>query len=136
VSGRTVSGVIPPGLYEVAQQAAEYEGTSMSALVSSALTLYLGLSAPARRSARYVLASGPPASRDGLLEGCERAIAMAGDRTLTAQLAARGRALALTDEAASEDSIDKEAVQAVRDARQARRNAQQQEQPLPQGMRR
>ena len=130
MSGRTVSGVISPGLYEVAQQAAAYEGTSMSALVSSALTLYLELSAPARRSARYVLASGTPESRDSLLDGCERAIAAAGDRALTAQLGARGRAMGVADEAVSEDAIDEEAVQAVRDARQARRDA------VPRGARR
>lgn len=135
MSGRTVSGVISPGLYEVAQQAVDYEGTSMSALVSSALALYLGLSGPARRSARYVLASGTPESRDALLEGCGRAIAAAGDRALAAQLAARGRAMGLADATASENAIDKEAVQAVQEARRARRDALREQQPPPHGMR-
>jgi hypothetical protein len=135
MSGRTVSGVISPGLYEVAQQAADYEGTSMSALVSSALTLYLGLSGSARRSARYVLASGTPESRDALLEGCGRAIAAAGDRALAAQLAVRGRAMGLAGETASEDAIDQEAVRAVQEARRARRDALREEQPPPHGMR-
>jgi hypothetical protein len=121
MSERTISGVVPAGLYEVAQQAAEYDGTSMSALVSSALTLYLGLPGSARRAARYVLASGSAESRDALLEGCGRAIAMAGDRALTAHLAARGRAMGLQDEAVSEAAIDEEAAQAVRDARRVRR---------------
>jgi hypothetical protein len=134
MSGRTVSGVISPDLYEVAQQAVDYEGTSMSALVSSALAFYLGLSGPARRSARYVLASGTPESRDALLEGCARAIASAGDHALAAQLAARGRAMGLADGTASEDAVEKEAVQAVREARRARRDALREEQP-PHGMR-
>jgi hypothetical protein len=119
MSGRTVSGVVPPGLYEVARQAAEYDGTSMSAIVSSALTLYLGLSGSSRRAARYVLASGSSEDRDALLEGCGRAIGMAGDRALRAQLAARGRALGLQHEAVSEEAIAEEAAQAVRDARRA-----------------
>lgn len=121
MSGRTVSGVVPPDLFEVAQQAAEYGGTSMSALVSSALALYLGLPGSARRTARYVLASGSPEIRDALLDGCGRAIAMAGDRALRAQLAARGRAVGLA--AISEEAIAVEAAEAVRDARRARREA-------------
>jgi hypothetical protein len=120
-SGKTVSGVIPPALYEVAQQAADYEGTTMSALVSSALTLYLGLSGAARRSARYVLTSGPSDSRDILLDGCVSAIAVAGDHALSAQLAARGRAMGFQDKPVSEEAILEEAVQAVRDARRVRR---------------
>jgi hypothetical protein len=113
MSGRTVSGVIPARLQEVAQQAAAYEGTSMSALVSSALTLYLGLSGGARRTARFVLASGDPEARDVLLDGCGRAIAAAGDQVLRGQLAARGEAMGLRDETLSEQDIAREAVEAV-----------------------
>ena len=123
MSGKTVSGVIPAALHDVAQQAAEYEGTSMSAVVSSALALYLGLSGASRRTARYVLASGSAETRDLLLEGCGRAIARAGDQVLRTQLAARGKALGLQDQASSEEQIAQEAVEAVREARAARRRA-------------
>lgn len=75
MSGRTIAGVVSPKFYEVAQQAVEHEGTSMSALVSSALSLYLGLSGSARRSSRYVLASGTPESRDGTRPGGWRSCA-------------------------------------------------------------
>jgi len=121
MSGKTVSGVITPSLYEVVQQAAAYEGASVSATVSAALTLYLGLSGAARRSARHVLAAGTPSARDALLEGCGRAIARAGDQMLREQLAARGRAMGLWDVAVSEEQIDQDAVAAVRDARQVTR---------------
>ncbi len=127
MSGKTVSGVIPQPLYEIAQQAVEYEGTTMSALVSSALALYLGLSGSARRSARYVLASGPAESREVLLEGCAGAIAVAGDQALTAQLAVRGRAAGFQENPPSEEAVMAEAVQAVREARRIRRNAGGQE---------
>ena len=60
MSGRTVSGVISAHLQEVARNAVEYDGMSMSALVSSALTLWLDLPAAARRTARYVLVSAYP----------------------------------------------------------------------------
>jgi hypothetical protein len=136
MSGRTVSGVVPQALYEAAHQAVDYEGTSMSALVSSALTLYLGLSGSARRSARYVLASGPAESRDALLEGCARAIAMAGDRAIAAQLAARGHAMGFQDDTVSEDSIAMEATRAVRYARGERQAAANGENAPPRGIRR
>jgi hypothetical protein len=119
MTGRTVSGVISPQLQEAAQKAVDYDGTSMSALVSAALTLYLGLPAAARRTARYVLTSGPVETRDALLEGCGHAIARAGDQMLRAGLAARGEAMGLHDPALSEDDIALEAVQAVRDARRS-----------------
>jgi hypothetical protein len=104
-------------LQEVAQQAASYEGTSMSALVSSALTLYLGLSGAARRTARFVLASENAEARDALLQRCGRAIAAAGDEVLRTQLAARGQAMSLWDESLSEEDIASEALQAVRVAK-------------------
>ena len=117
MSGRTVSGVISVRLQEVAQQAADYEGNSMSALVSSALTLYLGLSGAARRTARSVLTSRTPEAREALLEGCGLAITRAGDQVLRAQVAARGQAMGLWDEPMSEQEIAREAVAAVRNAR-------------------
>jgi hypothetical protein len=113
MSSRTVSGVVPAQLQEVAQQAAAYEGTSVSALVSSALTLCLGLSGSARRTARYVLASDSPEAREALPEGCGRAIAAAGDHELRGRLAARGEAMGLADRALSEQDIAREAVDAV-----------------------
>jgi len=131
MSGRTVSGVISPGLYEIAQHSAEYEGTTMSSLVSSALAFYLGLSGPARRSARYVLASGATEVRDLLLDGCGRAIARAGDQLLTAQLAARGRAMRFQEEPISEEEIAAEAVRAVSDVRRARRAGAEEDAPAP-----
>jgi hypothetical protein len=136
MSGRTVSGVVPQALHEAAQQAVDYEGTSMSALVSSALALYLGLPGSARRTARYVLASGPAESRDAMLEGCARAIAMAGDRAIAAQLATRGHEMGLQDGTATEDSIATEAAHSVRHARSARQAAANEENAAPRGMRR
>jgi hypothetical protein len=117
MSGRTVSGVISARLQEVAQNAADYDGISMSALVSSALTLWLGLPAAARRTSRHVLTSGTPEAREMLLEECARAIARAGDQALRGRLAARGQAMGLWDTATSEAEIAQEAVDAVRDAR-------------------
>jgi|GEM_PF-3928872 hypothetical protein len=131
--GRTVSGVIPPDLYDIAQQSADYEGTTMSALVSSALAFYLGLSGAARRSARYVLASGETELRDALLEGCGRAIARAGDQLLTARLAARGRAMGLQAEPVSEEEMAAEAVEAVSEARRARRTGVKEDVQAPHG---
>jgi hypothetical protein len=119
MSGRTVSGVISPDLYDVVQQAGAYEGTTVSALVSSALAFYLGLSGPARRTARYVLTSGSSDSRAALLDGCGRAIAAAGDQALTASLASKAEAMG--DQSVTEAQIAEEAVQAVRKARQAKR---------------
>jgi hypothetical protein len=101
----------------VAQQAAEYEGTTMSAFVSSALAFYLGLTGGARRTARFVLTSGTPENRAALLDGCARAIANAGDQALAAQLAARGKALGLQDVLVSEADIAEEAVRAVQKVR-------------------
>ena len=121
--GRTVSGVIPPKLYDAAQAVTEYDGSTVSALVSSALTLYLGLSGAARRSARYVLASDVPESRDILLDGCGRAIAQAVDHVLAEQLAAKGREMGLSGQDVSEQEIEQAAASAVRETRRARRAA-------------
>ena len=121
MSGRNVSGVIPSALFETAQQVVDYDGTTMSALVSSALSLYLGLSGAARRSARYVLATGTPGARNLLLEECGRAIARAADVHLTNQLAARGRASGVQDPGLSDETIEAEAVAVVRAARTSRR---------------
>ena len=121
MSGRNVSGVVPPALFEAAQQVVDYEGTTMSALVSSALSLYLGLSGAARRSARYVLATGTPGACDLLLDGCGRAIARAADVHLTDQLAARGRASGVQDSGMSDETIEADAVAAVRATRTSRR---------------
>jgi hypothetical protein len=116
MSGRTISGVVPSALFEVAQQATEYEGTTMSALVSSALALYLGLPGAARRSARYVLTTGTPNAQECLLDGCSRAIAQAAHLHMTAQLALRAAPSAgITDEA-----IEAEAVAAVQATSAAR----------------
>jgi hypothetical protein len=123
MTGRNVSGVVPPGLFEVAQQAVDYEGTSMSSLVSASLALYLGLSGAARRSARYVLSSGSPEARELLLEGCGRAIARAADTQMSAQLAERGRAMGIQDPKLTDEAIEAQAVAAVREARKARRSA-------------
>lgn len=117
MSGRTVSGVVSARLQEAAQNAADYEGTSMSALVSAALTLWLGLPAAARRTSRHVLASGTPEVREMLLEGCSRAIARAGDQGLRSRLAANGQAMGLWDANLSEADMAQKASDAVRDAR-------------------
>jgi hypothetical protein len=108
--------VISARLQEAAQNAAEYDGTSMSALVSSALTLWLGLPAAARRTSRHVLTAGTPEAREVLLEGCALAIARAGDQVLRARLAARGQAMDLWDTETSDAEIAQAAVDAVRDA--------------------
>jgi len=117
MSGRTISGVVPAQLQESARDAVAYEGTSMSALVAAALTLFLGLPAPARRTARYVLSSGTPEAREALLAACAQGIARAGDGMLRVQLAARGQTLKLTDPELSEEAIDAEALAAVADGR-------------------
>ncbi len=132
MSGRTVSGVVPPELFELAQQVSDDEGTTMSALVFTALTFYLGLPAAARRSACYLVAAGTADDRDLMLENCGRAIAQAADRRLTAQLAARGREVGMPTLDWSDEAIEAEAVAAVAAARSARRAAARQIEDPPQ----
>ncbi len=130
VSGRTVSAAIAPDLQELAQIAAADDATRLSAVVSSALRLDLGLSAAARRTARSVLASGMPEPQQTLLDECGRAIARAGDRMLREQLAERGRAMGMT-QPFSEDAVAAEAVQAVREARREQRRVAAEAMPEP-----
>ncbi len=121
-AGKSVSGVIPAELHDVAAKLAEDEATTMSALVSAALALYLGLPAPARRTARYVLTAGSPEAKDRLLDGCGRAIAGAGNQVLQGQLAARGRELGLHLDTADDEALAAAAVKAERDTRLGRRD--------------
>jgi hypothetical protein len=121
MSGKNVSGVVPADLFDVAQSIADYEGATMSSLVSSALAFYLSLPAAARRSARYVMSSKDEAARGLLLEGCARAAAQAADIRLSGQLAANGKALGLHEPSLTDEAIETLAVAAVREARNATR---------------
>jgi hypothetical protein len=123
MDGRSVSGVVSPPLFDLAQTVSDDEGTTVSALVSAAVSLYLGLPASARRSARYLLAAATADELKLVLENCGHAIAQAADRCLAAQLAAHGKEMGMQTPDWSDEAIEAEAVAAVAAHRSASRGA-------------
>lgn len=118
-AGVTVSFVAPPELVARLQSIASADGVSASKAASMAVMVGLLLTAPARRTFRFVQNEGGQEACLQLRDRISRAVAAVGSGVLERQLLAHGAQQAEQAEL-SEDKMAAEAVAVVRQHRRER----------------